>query len=124
MLGHDPLPSEEIRRKLSTGWPRVLIHKKEPDAFSNPNTDAVLDALAPERIAVYGVALDFCVRCVIDGLLERGHRQITLLTDATRSIYADAAERMLQRWSAAGVQLETTEGLLSEIETPARVAVG
>ena len=123
-VGHEPLQEAEIEHALTTSWPRVLILKKELDVFSNPNTEAVLEALRPDRIVVYGVALDFCVRCVVDGLLERDAAQIVVVSDATKAIYPTERELLMRRWEAAGVTLETTEGVLRAIDRTDRLAVG
>ncbi len=122
-VGHEPMDSAEIEGGLGASWPRALILKKELDVFSNPNTDRVLDALAPESIVVYGVALDFCVRCVVDGLLERGVHDIVVVSDATKAIYPSERELLMRRWEAAGVTLSTTDQVLREL-AGARVAVG
>lgn len=123
-LDHELRPRDDIRRALDTMWPRVLIHKKELDVFSNPNAELVLAALDPAQVVVYGVALDFCVRKVVEGLLERDERQIVVLTDATRAIYPRQATRLLEQWSAAGVRLETVATFLPRLARPARAAFG
>ena len=50
--------------------PRVLIHKKRFDVFSNPNTERVLEAIDPARIVIYGVALDVCNRYAIEAAVR------------------------------------------------------
>ena len=123
-LGHERRYPVNIRRGLDTDWPRLLLRKKELDIFSNPNTDTVLDLLRPASIVVYGVALDYCVRQVVDGLLERGYGDLVIITDATKAIYPERADLLLGRWSAGGVLLETTESFLRGLERPVRRAVG
>lgn len=114
-IEHQPLPDEQLREALDASPARVLIHKKRFDVFTNPNTEQLLNMLDPERIVVYGVALDVCDRYAIDGMLARGYRNITLVTDAAKPIHADQVPALLERWSEAGVEMKTTDELLSEL---------
>jgi nicotinamidase/pyrazinamidase len=115
-VGHEQLASDEIRYGLEQPHPRVLIYKKQLDIFSNPNTDIILEMLAPASVVVYGVAFDFCNRKVVDGLLERGQTGIVVVTDATKPIYPENVGPMLEGWEAQGVTLRTTEQLLADLE--------
>lgn len=115
-VGHQLLDREEIRRALDQPHPRVLIHKKQLDIFSNPNTDTILELLSPASVVVYGVAFDFCNRKVIDGLLERGQTGIVVVSDATKPIHPESVEPLVARWETQGVTLRTTDQLLADLE--------
>lgn len=117
VAGHQRLSPQEIRVGLEAPHPRVLILKKTLDVFLNPNTEAILEFLQPETVVVYGVALDFCNRMVIEGLLARQQTQIVAVTDATKPIYPDRVPAMLAQWEAHGVLLRTTEEALREVES-------
>jgi nicotinamidase/pyrazinamidase len=114
-VGHDPLPEAELARAVEGERPLILIHKKCFDVFTNPNTEPLVEALNPERIVLYGVALDVCNRFAIEGLLARGFDDLTLVLDATKPIHADRTEELLDSWSARGVDLTTTEALLESL---------
>src|SRR6059058_3476253 len=45
---------------LVDGHREILLLKKNFDVFTNPNTDALLDALDPKELVVFGVATDVC----------------------------------------------------------------
>ena len=115
-LPHEPLDDRALERGISGTTPRVLVHKKQLDAFSNPNVDSLLKRLDPARVVVYGVALDFCNRAAVEGLLARGVPRVTVLTDATKPIYPESAERLLEDWERRGAELLTTEELLAELD--------
>ena len=84
----------------------ILFHKHWFDVFTNPNVLPVLDALAPESIVLYGVALDVCDKYAIEGLLRHRPRSPpTGLTDAVRAIDAGAAPALLADWQRRGVRL-------------------
>ncbi len=92
----------------------LLFHKHWFDVFTNPNLLPALDALAPDAIVLYGVALDVCVRYAIEGLLR--HRPgvpLALVTDATRAIDPQAATGLLADWAGRGVRLATTDEVLA-----------
>lgn len=114
--------TEEIRRGLEHPWPRVLLRKHELDVFSNPNTERVLERLEPEQIVIYGVALDFCVRKTVEGLLARGYDTLVLVTDATQPIDTERGEELLASWREHGVELTTTETLAVRLDRLARSA--
>jgi nicotinamidase/pyrazinamidase len=92
----------------------ILFHKHWFDVFSNPNVLPVLDAVAPDEIVLYGVALDVCDRYAVEGLLaNRPAIPLTVVTDATRAIHADQAPALLEEWRRRGVRLAAGEEVLS-----------
>lgn len=106
-------PAALLERVLSHEG-NILFHKHWFDVFTNPNVLPVVDALAPERIVLYGVALDVCNRYAIEGFLE--HRPgipITLVTDATRAIRAEQTETLLEDWRRRGVALAESDEILA-----------
>ncbi len=117
VAGHQPLDRDEIRAGLDQPHPRILIHKKTLDIFSNPNTEVILEMLAPQNVVVYGVALDFCSRKVIEGLLARDQTGIVVVSDATKPIYPENIPSLTARWEERGVIMRTTDEILSELES-------
>jgi nicotinamidase/pyrazinamidase len=92
----------------------LLFHKHWFDVFTNPNVLPVLDALAPARIVLYGVALDVCDKYAIDGLLRhRPGLRLALVTDAVRAIHPEAGAALLQHWAGRGVALVTSTEVLA-----------
>jgi len=91
----------------------ILFHKHRFDVFSNPNVLPVVDALAPERIVLYGVALDVCDKFAIEGLLRaRPAIPLTVVSDATRAIHAETAGALLEDWRGRGVRIATSDEIL------------
>lgn len=92
----------------------LLFLKHWFDVFTNPNLLPVLDALAPDRIVLYGVALDVCDRYAIEGLLR--HRPgipVSLVTDAVRAIDPAASAVLISDWAARGVTMVTTDEVVN-----------
>jgi nicotinamidase/pyrazinamidase len=106
----DPEPPDTVKRKVRTHGGDLLINKQWFDVFTNPNVEAVVDALDPKRIFVYGVALDVCNKYAIEGLLaRRPQAKLFAVTDAMKPIDATAADALLAGWGRRGVTLVTTE---------------
>ncbi len=60
---------------------QIVIEKNDLDMFSNPHVPTVLSALGITECIVYGIFIDYCVKCAIMGLLRSGS-QLSLVTDA------------------------------------------
>lgn len=112
----DPSPRDpaQLAEEVRDHDGDILFLKHWFDVFTNPNVAPVVAALAPERIVLYGVALDVCNRYAIDGLLERFPEvRIALVTDATRAIDPAGSEALLANWADRGVTLTTTDEVLA-----------
>lgn len=93
----------------------ILFHKHWFDVFTNPNVLPVVDALAPTRIVLYGVATDVCDRYAIEGLLQhRPSLPITLVSDAQRAIDPKTGARLIEDWKSRGVRLATSAEVMTE----------
>ena len=109
----DPLPHQELARRLWSHGGDVLIRKHWFDVFTNPNTETVLETWDPTEIVVYGVALDVCDRYAIEGFIERGVPKIHLVLDATAAIHPEQTDQLLAGWKAQEVNVVSTEDVLS-----------
>ena len=112
-----PYPPGELEAALDRHQGEIFFRKQEFDVFSNANVGRVLDTLLPERVVVYGVALDVCDRYAIEGLLARGGLEVAVVADAVAPIYPEDGERLLAAWAQRGVRVlrtaEVIEGRLA-----------
>jgi nicotinamidase/pyrazinamidase len=93
----------------------ILLHKRALDVFTNLNLPALLSALKPEAVVIYGVATDFCDRYTVEGLLRHlPNATLYLVTDAVRAIYPEEGERLIADWRDRGVRLVTTRQITRE----------
>ena len=88
----------------------ILFEKQTFDVFSNPKIDRYLKALKPEKIIVYGVATDYCVKAAVLGLLKR-KKNVVLLTDAIKAVNPKAEADILKDLRRKGVLLTRFEKL-------------
>jgi nicotinamidase/pyrazinamidase len=95
-----------------TGARQALLEKQSVDCFTNRNLLALLDRLGAERCVVYGVVTEICVKNAALGLLKSG-RQVTLVTDAVRSLDDTKRAQFYHEFTAAGGELMTAQQLVA-----------
>ena len=94
----------------------VMLRKNRFDAFSNPVAGALLRALAPERIVVYGVALEICDRYAVEGMLALDPRfDIVVVEDAVAALDPARGVELLENWRQRGVRVLSTDQVLLEV---------
>src|SRR4026209_287076 len=92
----------------------ILFHKHWFDVFSNPNVLPVVDALAPDAIVLYGVALDVCNKYAVEGLLRlRPGIALSVVTEAVRAIEPAIGSALRDDWRRRGVRLATSDEVLA-----------
>src|SRR3982751_4031852 len=84
----------------------ILLLKKNFNVFTNPNTDALLEALDPGEIVVFGVATDVCDDAAIRGFLRRG-RRVRFVEDAARGLDSERVSSCTAAWREGGVAFAT-----------------
>ncbi len=101
------------KRAIATVLERqqVILESATISVFTNPNVVPVLRASGCTRLAVFGVATDYCVRAAALGLLKRGFA-VDLVTDAVRGITPEGTAAALAEMREAGARLTTTEGVV------------
>ncbi len=93
----------------------ILLHKRRFDVFSNPNAEAVLNALRPRTVVLYGVATDVCNRYAIEGLLNHhAELRVFAVQDAMKPIDPAAQEHLLKAWGESGVRIIDTDELIDD----------
>lgn len=85
---------------------QIIVEKNDLDVFSNPNFPALLEELSATDCYVYGIFIDYCVKCALMGLL-RSRKRVLLVTDAAASISKEAGETAIRDFVAAGGLLVT-----------------
>lgn len=111
-IDSEPSNQNELKDQITNHEGEIYLRKQQFDVFSNPNTESVLEIADPFQVAVYGVTLDVCVQCAIEGLLKQDF-QVTLIEDATRAIEESNRSSILFDWKNLGVQVVNTEDVLS-----------
>jgi len=103
VLGHDD-------RHDGAVVPHLTIHKRSFDVFDRPDVAAIVDRYNRGRptFVVYGVATDYCVRCAVLGLLDRGCK-VAVVVDAIRAVDPVAEADVLTDFARRGAVLTLTD---------------
>ena len=107
----DKYKDEKIE-KIVNGIGPIIFRKNELDVFSNPNIYPILDSIQPKNIVVYGLAIDFCVKMAIEGLLKQDKYNLYLVIDAIEGIDENNSKNLVEEWVEKGVKTVTTEAIL------------
>ncbi len=97
----------ELRKLIQKKPFHVVIRKQSLSVFDNPNTNKLVDMIRPKRIAVFGVALDFCVTCVVHSLAERQGLELVLLKDAVKGLQSRPDDVIYDEFRRMGVTIQT-----------------
>ena len=115
---HDPLPVSltpyppGLVPRLVEGRRELLVLKKTYSAFSNPNLEPLLAALAPSEVVVFGVATDVCNHAAIMGLLARGYA-VAFVEDASRGLSEERVAAAVEQWRSRGVRFTPTDEVVA-----------
>lgn len=88
----------------------LTIEKQRYDAFSRPDTAELIARYAADDplFVVYGVATDYCVKCMVLGLRGAGYR-VAVVTDAIHAVDESATAAVLDEFQRRGATLTTTD---------------
>jgi nicotinamidase/pyrazinamidase len=107
-LALTPVPGHWLRGR------EFLLLKKHFDVFTNPNTEPLLEALAPDEVVVFGVATDVCDDAAIRGLRARGYT-VSFVEDAARGLDAERTAACLADWRGQGVRFTNVAEMLARL---------
>ena len=97
----------------------LVIEKYKFDVFAgNPLAAKAINILNPDKIIIYGVALNACNDFAVMGNIERG-RTVYAIIDAMKDLPDLAGtpldiEKVLEKWKNAGVNFTTTKNILED----------
>ncbi len=85
-VGPEAATDRELQRLVEKEPFHVMIRKHTLDVFENPNTERLIELIRPSAVAVFGVALEFCVSYVLRGLARYGGIRLYVLRDAVKGL--------------------------------------
>jgi len=109
----DTLPVEP--EMLLREYQQLVFHKAAIDVFVNPHLGRLIDRLKVGQYIVFGVATDYCVATMTEGLLAR-RASVALVTDAIRPLDENQADEVLRQFAERGVQLIRTAEVVHEVD--------
>ena len=95
-----------------SAYQQVILEKQTLDVFDNPHTETVIERLkqftdADAEFIIFGVATEYCVRCVAKGLLGRG-RRVSLVEDAIKTFKEEDGRGALAEMKSLGARMVAT----------------
>lgn len=99
---------------LIAGRRELLLLKKNYSVFTNPNAEALLEALDPDEVILFGVATDVCNDAAIRGLLQRG-RRVRFVEDAARGLDEERTLACTVAWRDAGVSFTSVDEVVASL---------
>lgn len=115
-IGIDKLPDEKLRKLVLKEQFHVIIRKESIDAFDNPNTEKLVELVNPGTVAVFGVALDFCVKYVLQGLGKHSRIKRILITDATKGLDPKTEGDIIDDLRQTGVEITEFNELKRQLQ--------
>lgn len=110
-----PMSKSALRKLIDKDQFHIVIRKESIDVFDNPNTDRLIELVRPKAVAVFGVALDFCVRYVLRGLAMYGGIKLFLLEDVVRGLGARPEKELLDEFRQMGVEITKFNDLVGRL---------
>lgn len=112
VISSEILGRRELLAKIK-GYPQVILEKNTYDVFTNFN---LLRMLKPFSEAyVYGVALDYCVKYAVLGLLQSGLK-VNLISDAVSAVNPQEDKALLVKFKNNGVRLVKTREAINKLK--------
>jgi len=112
---NDNIVIENIEQEITASMmdhEQIIVESQTFDIFESINTDKIVKKLDAQNFVVFGVVTDYCVKAAVLGLLKRGYN-VSLVTDATKSITKEGNEKSLNEMKDAGAVFTTTKYIIA-----------
>jgi len=110
----DEMDSDAIRELIRSEQFHIVIRKNSLDVFDNPNTNKLVTLIEPKKVIVFGVALDFCVYYVVQGLCQFPDIRICVLKDAVKGLEVRPEQEIFDEFERMGVEMTELTALEKE----------
>ncbi len=107
IIKRDKLYTAEELKSFTKTFPQLIFEKNVLDVFSNQNFPLFFEAVFPDKIYIYGVVTEYCVKEAISGLIKYGF-SVCLVTDAVKGISQKEKDKLFVFWKKKNVEFLTT----------------
>jgi len=112
----DKMPDEALKKLVEKEQFHVVIKKDSIDVFDNPNTDRLVEFVKPQTVAVFGVALDFCVKFALQGLIGHDGINCVLLRDVVKGLDPKTEDGIIDDLRQTGVEIADFAGFKGQLQ--------
>jgi len=102
---------QQLQKMLGT-YQQFIFEKDVLNVFANINMRELFEIVFPEKVYIFGVATEYCVKEAVQGLQESGF-SVTIVVDAIKEYSRQEKNRLFRRWEKQGVSFITTAELVS-----------
>ncbi len=99
------MDTDALRKLIHKEQFHIVIRKNSLDVFSNPNAHKLVELIDPKKVVIFGVALDFCVSCVVRGLARFPGIRLCVLKDVVKGLGTGADKDIFNQFKQMGVEL-------------------
>jgi nicotinamidase/pyrazinamidase len=115
-IGIDKMADEALKKLVEKEQFHIVIKKESLDVFDNPNSDRLVELAGPKAVAVFGVALDFCVKCVLEGLAKHDGIKLILLRDVVKGLDPKTEDGIIDDLRQTGVEITDLAGFERQLQ--------
>ncbi len=101
-------------KKIIASYPQVIFEKDVINLFSNPNAYNLLEAIFPDRIYVYGLVTEYCIKEAVEKLIAEEF-SVVVVEDAIKEIWPAKKRKLFSLWKKKGVKFTTAAELLKSL---------
>lgn len=112
----DKMDTEAIQKLVCKEQFHIVIRKDSIDVFSNCNTVKLVELISPKKVVVFGVALDFCVYYVVQGLSRFPDIELCLIKDVVKGLGVIPEHKILDEFREMGVEITALSMLKRELQ--------
>jgi nicotinamidase-related amidase len=102
-------------KQMVYAYPQIILEKNVFNVFSNPNMANLLESILPDKVYVYGVVTEYCVRAAVEELLQLDY-QVVVVKDAVKELSVKEKAKLFSSWKKKGVEFVTTKQVLYSLQ--------
>ncbi|UCG35548.1 MAG: nicotinate phosphoribosyltransferase [Candidatus Omnitrophota bacterium] len=114
LISFQKVHSLQELKDFATTYPQLILEKPILNVFSNPNTRTLLEVLFPDKIYIYGVVTEYCIKEAVEGILRLG-LEVVVIEDAVKEISPKEKAKLFSLWKRQGVKFSKTEAVLKSL---------
>jgi nicotinamidase/pyrazinamidase len=105
-----PLNIADLIKKHVESGGEFFFQKQNYDVFTNAYLNNSIEDLGIERVIMYGVATDYCVKAAAIGMAKR-KIEVYVLTDAIKAVASDTEKQALAEMRSVGIKFVQSNDL-------------
>ena len=92
----------------------LLYFSASLNVFSNPNAANFLETVFPDKVVVYGVVTEYCIKEAVEGIARLGF-SVVIVKDAIKEISREEKRKLFSLWESKGIEFTTASALLKTL---------